>query len=231
MMQRAGAKLPELWRCGSSSLLRHLSLCTLPDPQEETHSGVQGLVVTALGPDRPGIVAGLSKRVLDCGGNFEISRMSRLAGEFSISLLVTFDVTTTRKAEQLCSSLQQIEGLQVNTRWISDDRLKQTRPLQKYGKILLRGVDNPGLVYNLSEYLSSHGINIESLETHTQEAPSGSGTLFMMEGVIAMPVGLSTATFLHNLNTLQATLGAEISISDLPSPVQKFAPSCPQESS
>jgi hypothetical protein len=53
----------------------------------------------------------------------------------------------------------------------------------------------------------------------------------MMEGVIAMPVGLSTATFIHNLDTFEATLGAETSISDLPSPAQKFASSSPQESS
>jgi hypothetical protein len=56
-------------------------------------------------------------------------------------------------------------------------------------------------------------------------------TLCMMEGVIAMPVGLSTATFIHNLDTFEATLGAETSISDLPSPAQKFASSSPQESS
>jgi len=152
--------------------------------------------------------------------------MARLAGEFSILMLVSFDVTTARKAEQLRNSLLQIDGLQVNTRWTADDRLKQVRPLHKFRKILLRGVDNPGLVYNLTEYLSSHGINIESLETYTQEAESGSGTLFMMEGVIAMPVGLSTAAFIHNLDTLQATLGAEIKISDLPNPAHhKFVPS------
>lgn len=56
-------------------------------------TAVQQLVVTASGPDRPGIVARLSKRVLDCGGNVELSRMARLAGEFSILMLITFNVT------------------------------------------------------------------------------------------------------------------------------------------
>ncbi len=51
------------------------------------------MVVTASGPDGPGIVARLSKRVLDTGGNIELSRMARLAGEFTILMLVTFDVT------------------------------------------------------------------------------------------------------------------------------------------
>ncbi|KAG0629411.1 hypothetical protein M758_1G101700 [Ceratodon purpureus] len=204
MMQRALA-LPGLWRSYLPSLPRRVPLCTLPLPQaqEEQTSGRQHLVVTASGADRPGIVARLSKRVLDCGGNLEISRMARLAGEFSVLMLVTFDITT---------------------RWTSHDRMQLVRPLNKFRKILLRGVDNPGLVYNLTEYLASYGINIESLETYTQETASGGVTLFMMEGVIAMPVGLSTASFIKNLDTLQATLGAEIKISDLPNPAHhKFA--------
>jgi glycine cleavage system regulatory protein len=157
--------------------------------------------------------------------------MARLAGEFTILMLVTFDVTTARKAEQLRNSLLQIEGLQVNTRWVSDEQLKQGRPSPKFRKILLRGVDNPGLVYNLTEYLSSHGVNIESLVTYNQEATTPGAKLFMMEGVIAMPVGLSIAAFIHNLDTLQATLGAEIKISDLPNPVHDKLSSPFEESS
>ncbi|XP_024392014.1 uncharacterized protein [Physcomitrium patens] len=231
-MMRMARALPELWRYNlPASMCRRAPLCKMPLTQEEPLPEVQQLVVTASGPDRPGIVARLSKRVLDCGGNVEVSRMARLAGEFSILMLVTFDITTARKAEQLRNSLLQIEGLQVNTRWTANDSLSKARPQHKFRKILLRGVDNPGLVYNLTEYLSSHGINIESLETYTQEVSPGSPPLFMMEGVIAMPVGLSTATFIHNLDTLQATLGAEISITELLNPVRKLAPSSLEESS
>ncbi|KAG0629409.1 hypothetical protein M758_1G101700 [Ceratodon purpureus] len=151
MMQRALA-LPGLWRSYLPSLPRRVPLCTLPLPQaqEEQTSGRQHLVVTASGADRPGIVARLSKRVLDCGGNLEISRMARLAGEFSVLMLVTFDITTARKAEQLRTSLLQIEGLQVSTRWTSHDRMQLVRPLNKFRKILLRGVDNPGMSLNLT---------------------------------------------------------------------------------
>ncbi|KAH9557565.1 hypothetical protein CY35_07G089900 [Sphagnum magellanicum] len=104
---------------------------------------IQQLVVTASGPDRPGIVARLSKRVLECGGNVAESRMTRLAGDFTILMLITFDIATARKAEQLRNSLLEIDGLQVGTRWTSDERLKETQPLRKFRKILLRGADNP----------------------------------------------------------------------------------------
>ena len=55
-------------------------------------TGLQLLVVTASGPNKPGIVVRLSKQVVDCGGNVEVSRMARLAGKFSNLMLVTFDV-------------------------------------------------------------------------------------------------------------------------------------------
>ncbi len=41
---------------------------------------------------RPGIVARLTKRVLECRGNVAESRMARLAGDFTILMLITFDI-------------------------------------------------------------------------------------------------------------------------------------------
>jgi glycine cleavage system regulatory protein len=64
----------------------------------------------------------------------------------------------------------------------------------------------------------------------TKQAPSGGATLFMMAGVIAMPVRLSTRKLIDNLDTLQTTLGVDIAISNLPvSTSYKFRlPSPPQ---
>jgi hypothetical protein len=64
----------------------------------------------------------------------------------------------------------------------------------------------------------------------TKQAPFGGATLFMMAGVIAMPVRLSTHKLIHNLDTLQTTLGVDIAISNLPvSTNHKFQlPSPPQ---
>lgn len=49
-------------------------------------------MVIVLGFDRLGIVVRLSKWVLDCGGNVEVSRMVRLVGEFLILMFVIFDI-------------------------------------------------------------------------------------------------------------------------------------------
>ncbi len=50
------------------------------DPTRSTHAS---LVVTVMGPDRPGIVRLLSDKAQRFGANWTDSRMARLAGEFA----------------------------------------------------------------------------------------------------------------------------------------------------
>ena len=47
------------------------------------------LVLSALGPDRPGIVAEVTSYVTERGGNIEDSRMAVLGGEFGVMMLVS----------------------------------------------------------------------------------------------------------------------------------------------
>ena len=41
------------------------------------------VIVTIIGPDRPGLVEQLSRVIADASGNWEGSRMLRLAGQFA----------------------------------------------------------------------------------------------------------------------------------------------------
>ncbi|CAI5501825.1 unnamed protein product [Closterium sp. Naga37s-1] len=185
-------------------------LLTVPAASPDRH-----LVVTASGPDRLGIVSTLAKRILECGGNVEESRMARLAGDFSIIMLIRVDATSPRIAEDLRLKLLEVQGLQVSTRWTVDERSDETAPKRKFRRLVLRGADNPGLVYNVTEYLSSKNINIENLETFTEEAPFGGTMLFLMEGVIAMPIRLPTRQLERQLDALQQSLGVQIELLNL----------------
>ena len=63
------------------------------------------LVLTVIGPDRPGIVEQLSDQVLAVGGNWEESRMTRLAGKFAGLLRVSVDVA---HADRLAAGLRSL---------------------------------------------------------------------------------------------------------------------------
>ena len=60
-------------------------------------------------------------------------------------------------------------------------------------------MDHPGIVHKLSQILSRHGINIESMETKTYFAPMSGTPLFQLEASLAVPVQT-------NINQLRARL-------------------------
>ena len=47
------------------------------------------LAVTAIGRDRPGIVAAITSALLEAGGNVDDSQMSILHGHFAVMLIVS----------------------------------------------------------------------------------------------------------------------------------------------
>ena len=62
----------------------------------------RSLVLTVIGDDKPGIVEQLADQVLAAGGNWEESRMARLAGKFAGILRVSVDAD---RAEALAGEL------------------------------------------------------------------------------------------------------------------------------
>ena len=70
------------------------------------------LVITVIGPDRPGLVRELSDVAQQFGANWEESRMASLAGQFAG--MVHFD-TPAAKADALAAAFRQLEasGLQI----------------------------------------------------------------------------------------------------------------------
>ena len=64
--------------------------------------------VTAIGRDRPGIVAAISKALLDLNGNIEDSQMSILRGHFAVMLIVKLPEAV--EADDLDGRLQRCGG-------------------------------------------------------------------------------------------------------------------------
>src|ERR1051325_7003758 len=78
------------------------------------------LVLTILAPDRTGLVELLAQRIAAAGGNWEESRMARLAGQFAGILLVTCE---DARSDELVAAMRTLEsaGLQVTARVTQSD--------------------------------------------------------------------------------------------------------------
>jgi glycine cleavage system transcriptional repressor len=168
-------------------------------------------IVTVVGKDRPGIVAGVAKVLYGLGCNLEDSAMTRLEGEFAIMLIFSSPAKVTdaalRKAFQ--PSARRLH-LVVHLKPLS--KLEATAP-RKQGRsylISVYGADRPGIVFRISEALARAGINITDVHTHRSAA--GGPSLYLMLLEVEAPARLSAEALEQRLKKLGKTLGVEVSL-------------------
>jgi glycine cleavage system regulatory protein len=169
------------------------------------------LVLTLIGPDRPGIVGSVSEVVAAHGGNWLESRMAHLAGKFAGVLCV--EVAEDR-VEDLEAALGRLEadGLRVIVER-SAPMGEVTRPAMH---VELLGLDRPGLVHEISALLGSHGVNVEDLATDRTAAAHSGDHMFHAHIRVVIPDGVSVAVLREGLERLAGDLMVEISLADAP---------------
>ena len=143
------------------------------------------LVITATGPDKPGLVEQVTEVVGEHDGNVEASRMARLGGEFAMLMLVCAPGGHIDALRKALSGLRQRE-LQVVTRLTSGGNMEQYAGHIPY-EIRFRGADHEGIVHSVTHYLASQDINIETLNTNVRKAPMTGTPLFEMDAVVLVP--------------------------------------------
>src|SRR5688572_10850866 len=92
------------------------------------------LAVTAIGADRPGIIARVTRVLLEHGGNLEDSTMTILRGHFAIMLLVRTDADPVALESELADATADL-GLVVTVRPVGEgaQSAPATHVLSVYG--------------------------------------------------------------------------------------------------
>jgi glycine cleavage system transcriptional repressor len=155
-------------------------------------SSERHLVLSALGPDRPGLVAEVTSYVTERGGNIEDSRMVVLGGEFGVMMLASGTPDEIARIARETAQLRATSGLEVTTRETKsaeDHRRAESIPCI----VTCDAIDNPGIARAVSRALHSLGLNIVSLETTTYEAPTTGSPLFRLEARCDVPRGVTIA--------------------------------------
>jgi glycine cleavage system transcriptional repressor len=161
------------------------------------------VALTAVGPDRPGLVNELSSVIGAAGANIEDSRMAILGGEFAVIMLISGSADAIDRTRQLEAQVEKELGLRCV--------LKETSPLHPPADYLLyrievTGVDRPGIVQAIAGILADRSINVASLESRLSYAPFSATPMFMLEATLQVP----SKTALSDLrNDLAATCEEE----------------------
>ncbi|VAW37931.1 hypothetical protein MNBD_DELTA02-756 [hydrothermal vent metagenome] len=170
------------------------------------------LALTAIGHDRPGIVAAVTKALFDHSCNIEDSSMTILQNEFSMILITEApaDIDTEVLQYDLKVAGAKV-GLTIN---IKEMPPKPSRTACHPTHILsVTGADKSGIIFRTSELLAQWEINITDLSTKILRIKDKDVYIMMME--VFLPAGLDRASFAERLDTLAKALGIEISMKEI----------------
>lgn len=143
------------------------------------------LAVTAVGADRPGIIARVTGVLLDHGGNLEDSSMTILGGQFAIALLVRTDSPAGDLERALAEATKDL-GLLVSVREVGagSESPAPTHVVSVYG------ADRPGIVHGVAETLAEHQVNVTDLTTRVLD---GERPVYAMMLEVSLPDGMDEA--------------------------------------
>jgi len=169
----------------------------------------ENLVISALGNDKPGIVNELSKTILDHGGNITESHMMVLGGEFAIMLLVTGNKKSIDELNSKLETIGNTLGLTLISKETQTPDNKQKRlPYQ----VTVVSMDHPGIVHDISDFLSSRQLNIEEIITKTYPAAHTGTPMFSLKMIISIPADSSVRTLREEFVTFCDDLNLDASI-------------------
>jgi glycine cleavage system transcriptional repressor len=172
------------------------------------------VVLSALGPDRPGLVADLTSYVTERRGNVEESRMLILGAEFGVLVLVSGTSDAVDAIVRDAKQLESATGANVivrRTKSPEEHRRGELKPVL----VTVESFDRAGIVNALARALQNLGLNIVSLETTAVEAPFTGAMLFKIEARVDVPKGKSIAQIRHAMNEVATAEGLDIEVKSL----------------
>jgi glycine cleavage system transcriptional repressor len=163
------------------------------------------MAVTAVGTDRPGIIAALAGALYDLGCNVEDADSTVRRGVFAVTLVVEppagLDAPALERAA--VTALESLEAT-VSVRPVPGDPGPPAHPTHR---MRAHGADRPGIVALLSRLLADRGVNMTSFSTHVSDDPEPVTTL---EAEASVPPGVDAAGLAEDLIETATDLGLEV---------------------
>jgi glycine cleavage system transcriptional repressor len=170
-------------------------------------------ILSAVGRDRPGIVADLAQLVFECEGNLEDSRMTILGNEFAAILLCSgaardFD----RRLQDGARRLEWANRLTVFLRPLEGEpRPAVPAPGTRLCRVHAQGLDRAGIVARVCRTLADRGVNIADLSSTSIPSPSGSA-IYDLSILAEVPTSLADSELRKSLDEAGRAIGVDVTL-------------------
>jgi len=168
-------------------------------------------VIAVLGPDRPGIIAAVSKLLFQLDCNIENVSQTILQTEFSGIFIVTtpegLPVETLRgRLEEELSAL----SLHVHVKAVEPAAGGSLQCPCEAFVITTQGPDRKGLVAGITEIIARYGVNVTRLQAVFKGGEDPGNNIMIYE--VDVPGDIDPAAFHRDLRERAAELDLEISL-------------------
>ena len=165
------------------------------------------IVVTLVGPDRPGIVSAVSDKAVLHGASWADSVMSNFAGQFAG--IVQLQVKAEH-CDALIAALRALESPGMRISVARSEEAPATLATRRV-KLDLIGHDRPGIVHSISSELALRKVSIEKLETHIVSGAMSGEQMFQLRALLSVPAALDENELREGLEGLANELMVDIS--------------------
>jgi glycine cleavage system transcriptional repressor len=174
---------------------------------------VRHYALSAIGRDKPGIVAEVTGVLLGHTANVEDSQMTILRGHFAMTLIVA--VPADADPDRLRVELEEA-GERLGLEAIALREVEELDPEapEPSHMVTLYGVDHPGIVHAAARALADRGVDITDLNTRLVEE-EGEEPLYALLMEVALPGGISPEELEGALREVGARQGVEVSLREL----------------
>jgi glycine cleavage system transcriptional repressor len=169
--------------------------------------------LSAIGTDRPGIVADVAGVIYESGGNLEDSSMTVLGNQFALLILVSGSGEEFQfRLSAGCKRLEWEKRLSIFLTPVEESTgMPKVQQRANY-ELTTTGMDRVGIVYHVSRLLAEEGINIADMHTRIVPSPETGTPVFSMKVELQVPEEASRPALLEKLNRLSEKLAVEISL-------------------
>ncbi len=147
------------------------------------------LAVTAIGPDRAGLIRDLSGAITGAGGNIQESRMIALGSEFAVLMLVAGNWHAIGKIREGLTALASAADVTVTLRDAEERRRQDTAPYL----VDVVSLDREGIVLGLSGFFASRDLEIAELNTRRYNAPHTGAPMFSAQLTVGIGADMHMA--------------------------------------
>lgn len=146
-------------------------------------------VISGVGPDKPGIVAAITRILLEHGANIEDSTMTRLAHEFAFIMIVTLsEESPLESLEKAIYGLEKEMGLSFTIKPL--DPHPDFAVIGEACMISVGGHDRTGITQAVTEQLAKLNVNITDLNAQVIDGDGGPAYIMMVEAIVPAPLTL-----------------------------------------